>query len=372
MYSNPSRKMVVITTIIYKPASLSMPFFQKKPQTRQFPGKLYCCRPSTSDQTNKPSLPSFPAHLFKTANASAVHDYPNETEHIPKCRIAVPSSLHFVSRHKLILLLSARAAPERPSRTDRRALPAGDVGGRRVRSNYVAVVRPPAEEEDGAAEDEADESDEDPVASHLRGRGSVCEVCGSLGRGVELAYPENKLDVCSVPRVAQVVREEAPRVSVVLFREDDAHAATVSSVAHVSTVGRPMPPQHAQEKRTSAAHDSNVGQKPAAIVVLYLVGHEHEERMFGNSTHSVIGDTGGQSLAHPGRVGEQRFELTVASVVEVEINAAVVSEDEIANGVGALDRVRVVPESILKPFVFLVDEFQAHLVGPQLIFPVWM
>jgi hypothetical protein len=29
------------------------------------------------------------------------------------------------------------------------------------------VVRPPAEENEGAAEDEADESYEDPVASHL-------------------------------------------------------------------------------------------------------------------------------------------------------------------------------------------------------------
>ena len=72
-----------------------------------------------------------------------------------------------MSGHELILFLSARATPERPTRTDRSTLPSRYVGGRGVRSQDVAVVGPPAEEEDGAAEDEADQSDEDPVASHL-------------------------------------------------------------------------------------------------------------------------------------------------------------------------------------------------------------
>jgi hypothetical protein len=40
-------------------------------------------------------------------------------------------------------------------------------------SKDVAVVRPPADEEDGAAEGETDESYEDPVASHLHVRVSI-------------------------------------------------------------------------------------------------------------------------------------------------------------------------------------------------------
>jgi hypothetical protein len=69
--------------------------------------------------------------------------------------------------HKLILLLRTRPPPKRPLRTNRRALPFRNIGCRGVRSKDVAVVRPPAEENEGAAEDEADESYEDPVASHL-------------------------------------------------------------------------------------------------------------------------------------------------------------------------------------------------------------
>ena len=72
-------------------------------------------------------------------------------------------------------------------------------------------------------------------------------------------YPENQLHIRSMPRVAQVVREETPRVSIVLFRENDAHAATIRPVAYISTAGHPVSPQHAEEERTRAAHDSDVG-----------------------------------------------------------------------------------------------------------------
>jgi len=187
-----------------------------------------------------------------------------------------------------------------------------------------------------------------------------------------MAYPENQLHVRSMPRVTQMMREETPRMSIVLFWENDAHAAAVGPVAYVSTAGHPVSPQHAEEQRTSAAHDSNVGQKPVAIVVLDVVDHVVEKRMIRHSAHSIVGNSRRQSLAHPSRVREQRFELTVAAVVQVEVNTAVVLEDKVPNGVGALDGVRVVPESILEPLVLVVDEFQAHLVGPQLVFPVWV
>ena len=50
------------------------------------------------------------------------------------------------------------------------------------------------ETEEGEADGETDEGYQDPVVRH----------------------PEDKLDVCSVPAVAQVVREETPRVVLVL------------------------------------------------------------------------------------------------------------------------------------------------------------
>ena len=78
-----------------------------------------------------------------------------------------------MSRHELVLFLSVGTTPERPARTDRRALPFGDIGGRGMGSEDVAVVGPPADKEDGAAEGETDEGYEDPVASHLRKKVSV-------------------------------------------------------------------------------------------------------------------------------------------------------------------------------------------------------
>jgi len=72
-----------------------------------------------------------------------------------------------MSRNELVLFLSTGPAPKRPARTNRSALPFGDISGRRVRSEDVAVVGPPADEEDGAAEEETDYGYEDPVASHL-------------------------------------------------------------------------------------------------------------------------------------------------------------------------------------------------------------
>jgi hypothetical protein len=57
------------------------------------------------------------------------------------------------------------------------------------------VVGPPAEEQDGAAEDEADESDKDPVASHLRGRKGqytvLCTCVGGVGFGFLLTQKIN-------------------------------------------------------------------------------------------------------------------------------------------------------------------------------------
>jgi hypothetical protein len=64
------------------------------------------------------------------------------------------ASSHLMSRNELVLFLSAGTTPERPTRTDRSALPFGNIGGRGVRGEDVAVVGPPADEEDGAAEEE--------------------------------------------------------------------------------------------------------------------------------------------------------------------------------------------------------------------------
>jgi len=155
-------------------------------------------------------------------------------------------------------------------------------------------------------------------------------------------------------------------VAVVLLREDNAYATAVNVVA----AGDPVPPHHAEEERTRAAHDGDVGQDPVAVVVLELLNNTHEERVVRHGAHCVVGDTGRHCLAHPGRVREQRFKFAVAAIVQIDVYAAIVVEDEVADGVGALDGVRVVFEGLVEPLVFVLDELQAGLVGPQLVFPV--
>jgi len=155
-------------------------------------------------------------------------------------------------------------------------------------------------------------------------------------------------------------------VTVVLFREDNAYAAVINVVA----AGNPMSPHDAEEEWTRAAHDSDVGQNPVAIVIPELFNHAHEERVVRHGAHGIIGNSGGHCLAHPGRVREQRFELAVAAIVQINIDTAEVVEDEVADGVGALDGVWVVLEGLVEPLVFILDELHASLIGPQLVFPI--
>lgn len=153
---------------------------------------------------------------------------------------------------------------------------------------------------------------------------------------------------------------------VVLFRENDADA----TVVNVVSARNPMPPHYTEEERTRATHDCNVGQDPVAIVVPELFNNAHEERVVRYGAHCIVGDASGHGLAHPGRVREQRIELTVAAVVQIDVDAAEVVEDEVADCVGALDGVGVVLEGLVEPFVFVLDELQTGFVGPQLVFPV--
>jgi len=110
---------------------------------------------------------TIPKNQSRMINASAVHDY-NNLQTNGTYSTAGLISLHFMSRNELVLFLSTGTTPERPARTDRSALPFGNIGGSRMGSEDVAVVGPPADEEDGAAEEETDYGYEDPVASHLR------------------------------------------------------------------------------------------------------------------------------------------------------------------------------------------------------------
>ena len=59
-------------------------------------------------------------------------------------------------------------------------------------------------------------------------------------------------------------------------------------------------------------------------------------------------------------------EATGAAVVQVEIDAAVVVKDEVADGVGALDVVGVCVECFEELGVFVCDEGAGEVIRPEL------
>ena len=60
-------------------------------------------------------------------------------------------------------------------------------------------------------------------------------------------HPEYDLHIVAVPTIAQVVRKEAPRITIVLFREDDPDTSTLRSVSNIEPVVTVVSPDDAQK-----------------------------------------------------------------------------------------------------------------------------
>ena len=212
-----------------------------------------------------------------------------------------------------------------------------------------AAIGPPGTDADDGGEEEAEGGEEDPVGAH----------------------PEDEAGVAAVPGAALELGEEGPGVAVVLVGHEDADAAEPVGPL-VGVVDHVFLPDHREEEGARGAHDGDVGQDPLAVVALEALDHAEEERVLGHGAHDVVGDSRRDGAADPGAVGEEGVETSLAPVVEVEIDAAVVGEDEVADGVGALDRVRVGDEGFEEPGIFFLDEGVALLIRPQNVFVVWV
>ena len=134
----------------------------------------------------------------------------------------------------------------------------------------------------------------------------------------------------------------------------------------------PLFPHHAEEKWASGGHDRDVGKDPLPIRSGQGFDDPQEERVLRRRAHDVVADSGRDGAAEPGRVGEQRVEAALTAVVEIDVDAAVIGEDEVADGVGALDVVFVAVEGGEEPGVFFRDEGAGFGVGPEDIFVVWV
>ena len=121
--------------------------------------------------------------------------------------------------------------------------------------------------------------------------------------------PENDLDIRPVPAVADVVREEAPRVIVILVREEDAYSV-IALGGYIVVVS----PDDAEIEGPGGCHDGNVWEGPSAVIVRERIDSLQEERMAGNRAHSVVRDAGGECAAYPRGVGEERIKTAIASL----------------------------------------------------------
>lgn len=156
-----------------------------------------------------------------------------------------------------------------------------------------AAIRPPEAETDNTSEDKAKDGQEHPVLSHLS---SVSTVHNSRQHST---YPEDQSRILAMPAVAHMVGEETPGVAVVLVLHQDANATRLAGrLAHV------LLPNHRQEQRTSRVHDGDVRKHPAPVVRLKGLDHTKEERVLGNCTHSVVGDTRRSGATNPGGISQ--------------------------------------------------------------------
>jgi hypothetical protein len=126
-------------------------------------------------------------------------------------------------------------------------------------------------------------------------------------------------------------------------------------------------PHDAQEQRAGAIHDGDVRQAPVAIIRLETRYDVFVERMARRRPQRVVADARGRRAARPGGVLEEGVEGARGLDVEVEVDAAVVGEDEVAEGVDALDGVGVGGVGGEEPGVFGGDEVEGGFVCPELV-----
>lgn len=99
---------------------------------------------------------------------------------------------------------------------------------------------------------------------------------------------------------------------------------------------------------------------------MQLVDDTQEERMLRHGAHRIVAYPCRHGTSYPCWVREEWIETAIASIIEINIYAAVESEDEVADRVGALDGEGVIVEGVEEPGVFCFDEVAGKFVGPEL------
>jgi hypothetical protein len=96
-----------------------------------------------------------------------------------------------------------------------------------------------------------------------------------------------------------------------------------------------------------------------------VVDRLRHKRMPFFGEHEVIGNANRYRFREDNWVHEEGVEGTEAADVQIDVHAAIVVEDEIANGIGPLNRVGVGVECVKKPGIVLGYELPRTRVCPE-------
>lgn len=131
-------------------------------------------------------------------------------------------------------------------------------------------------------------------------------------------------------------------------------------------------PDNAHKEWTRRKHDGDVGNQPVAVVFLQGLENLAEERVMRHGAHDIIRDTGWGGLAYEGGDRKQRVETVLATIVKIDVDAAIIGKNEVTHGVSTLNWVLVSVIGVEEPGVLLLHELARSFIGPEDVLVVWM
>lgn len=133
------------------------------------------------------------------------------------------------------------------------------------------------------------------------------------------SHPKDRLGIITMPGTTLGNLEEWFRTFAVFLRHQDANL-----VGYRDGLGKILLPQYREKERSSTIHDGDVWHGPIPIIALQIFDDSLEECMTWYAAHSIIANSCRDGHAYPGWVLEQRIQASGASIVQVEVDSAVV------------------------------------------------
>jgi hypothetical protein len=111
-------------------------------------------------------------------------------------------------------------------------------------------------------------------------------------------------------------------------------------------------------------HNSGIVENPIMVKGNQVVNSLSHERVFLFRKHEIVRDADGYGARKNDGEDKEGIQTTQAANVEVDVDAAVVMEDEVANGIRSLNGIWVRIKRVEEPAVVLGNKFTRTSVSP--------